>query len=444
MAIASDAELARLAALQSYKVLDTPAERVFDSIVRLAASISSTPTALISFVDGDRQWFKAKVGLEATQTPRDISFCTHAIGSDDLFIVPDATRDPRFASNPLVTEGPGIRFYAGAPLITLAGQALGTLCVIDYVPRDFTPEEQQALRDLSQYVMAQLELRKRLTQFTQADPARQRTVATVRSAIDKNEFFLHYQPTVDLRTGHIARLEALLRWQSPQRGLFPPLEILPILEESGLIVEVGSWIFRRAAQDYRQWLEQSLEVPRMSLNITALQLQHPDIVMLIEQAMREPGRPPMFLDLEIPEAVLLGSTPEAITRIAEIQQLGVGITVDDLGADEAALHNLARLPIDSVKLDSRLVSEITRSTAHLQRVGAVIDAAHSHGLQVTAKGVETVEQRRLLGSLQCDQIQGCLIAPPAPADEVGAILLSDKTSKAREWGFLLQELVHPG
>jgi GAF domain-containing protein len=240
MAKASDTERARLAALQSYKVLDTPAEKVFDSIAGLAASITGTPTALISFVDGDRQWFKAKVGLEAAQTPRDISFCTHAIGSDDLFIVPDATRDARFAQNPLVTEAPNIRFYAGAPLITLEGHALGTLCVIDYIPRDFTPEEQQALRDLSQYVMAQLELRKRLTQFTQGNPARQRTIATIRNAIDKNEFLLHYQPTVDLRTGHFSHLEALLRWQSPQRGLFSPLEILPILEESGLIVEVGT------------------------------------------------------------------------------------------------------------------------------------------------------------------------------------------------------------
>ncbi|HEY6923100.1 MAG TPA: EAL domain-containing protein, partial [Steroidobacteraceae bacterium] len=262
-------ESTRIAALRSYGILDTPPEKVFDALAQLAASISGTPTALISFVDGQRQWFKARVGMSVHETPRDISFCTHAIGYDDLFIVPDAARDERFARNPLVTQNPRIRFYAGVPLITLEGQALGTLCVIDYVPRELTPEQQQALRDLSRYVMAQLDLRRRLAQFTRDNPVRQKTVASVRRALDENQFALYYQPTVDARNGHIAGLEAVLRWQCPERGLIGPKGFLPMLEDSGLIVEVGAWMLHQAARDYRDWLANGVTAPRIAVNVSS-------------------------------------------------------------------------------------------------------------------------------------------------------------------------------
>ena len=419
MSTTSNKERARLAALRSYQVLDTPAERVFDSIVRLAASIAGTPTALISFVDGQRQWFKAKVGMDAPETPRDISFCTHAIETEEVLVVPDATKDARFAANPLVTDTPGIRFYAGAPLITLEGQALGTLCVIDYVPRNFTAEEEQALRDLSQFVMAQLEIRRRLAQFTRGDRARQETIATITDAIENNELCLHYQPTFDLRTRRIDRLEAFIRWQSPQRGLIEAAQLLPILESSGLIIEIGRWVLEQAARDYRRWLAQNLHVPRVSVNLSTLQLQHPDIVPMLGQVSRPNGATPMFMDVEIKEATLVGSTPEMIARLYEIQQKGIGVIVDDLGSTPAGLQDLARAPVDAVKLDSSLATSITSSPDSMQRVADLITRAHGHGLQVIAKGVETPEQRRLLDSLSCDQIQGSLVAMPTPAADIG-------------------------
>ena len=153
-------EVQRIKVLWQYEILDTVPEEVFDDLTELAARICEAPIALITLVDEDRQWFKSKVGVTINETSRDISFCGHAITQSDLFIIPDATRDKRFAQNPLVTSDPKIRFYAGAPLITPDGHALGTLCVIDKVPRELSIDQKQALRVLARHVMTQLELRR--------------------------------------------------------------------------------------------------------------------------------------------------------------------------------------------------------------------------------------------------------------------------------------------
>ena len=156
----SQEESKRLAVLHGYGLLDTNFEERYDRLTRLASCILGTPIALISLVDENRQWFKAAFGLNFRETPRDISFCTHAIQGTEVFVVPDARKDDRFSKNPLVTADPGIRFYAGAPLIGFKGQAIGTLCVIDRKPRsEFTTEQRQALRDLADTLVDILDLR---------------------------------------------------------------------------------------------------------------------------------------------------------------------------------------------------------------------------------------------------------------------------------------------
>lgn len=168
-------EKKRLQVLWQYDVLDTVPEEMFDDLTELAARICEAPIALISLVDENRQWFKSKVGITVNETTRDISFCSHAIEQDGLFIIPDATKDKRFSHNPLVTSDPKIRFYAGAPLITPDGHALGTLCVIDKVPRELRPEQQQALRVLARHVMTQLEIRRHSGELADAHKAREAT-----------------------------------------------------------------------------------------------------------------------------------------------------------------------------------------------------------------------------------------------------------------------------
>ena len=158
----------RLKQLQELNILDTPAEKDFDDVTLLASQICGTPVSLISLVDSDRQWFKSKVGLQLDSTSRDLAFCGYTITGKDLFVVPDAKADERFADNPLVTGDLNIRFYAGAPLLTPEGNALGSLCIIDNKPRQLTDEQKNALRALSRQVMAQLQLKRTVSRLSEA------------------------------------------------------------------------------------------------------------------------------------------------------------------------------------------------------------------------------------------------------------------------------------
>ena len=153
-------ELSRLEELRRLDVLDTFEEQAYDDITRMAADICGTPIALISLIDENRQWFKSRVGLQVSETPRELAFCAHAIKAPrEPLVVPDATKDPRFVNNELVTGNPGIRFYAGAPLVTSSGHALGTVCVIDREPRDISPAQLEQLQFLAQQVVVMLETR---------------------------------------------------------------------------------------------------------------------------------------------------------------------------------------------------------------------------------------------------------------------------------------------
>jgi anti-sigma regulatory factor (Ser/Thr protein kinase) len=183
-------ENARLQALRRYKILDTDPEKAFDDLTILASHICETPIALITLIDSERQWFKSKVGVSLSETPREISFCARAIQQSDLFVIPDASKDPRFSSNPFVVSDPKIRFYAGAPFTSSDGHPLGTLCVVDMVPRQLTPSQEAALLALSRQVQAQFELRRNLIELRaslderdHAEAARDRNLVELQNAL---------------------------------------------------------------------------------------------------------------------------------------------------------------------------------------------------------------------------------------------------------------------
>jgi anti-sigma regulatory factor (Ser/Thr protein kinase) len=193
-------EQGRLRALRSYKILDTDPEKSFDDLTILASHICETPIALISLIDSERQWFKSHVGVELSETPRELAFCDRAIEQSDLFIVPDATKDPRFSSNPFVVSEPKIRFYAGAPFKSSDGFTLGTLCVIDMVPRQLTAGQQNALLALSRQVQAQFELRKNLIELRAALQERDK------AETERDQTVVELQQALE----HVSRLSGLL------------------------------------------------------------------------------------------------------------------------------------------------------------------------------------------------------------------------------------------
>jgi two-component system NtrC family sensor kinase len=183
---------ARVAALEKYAILDTEPEQAFDDLTLLASYVCKTPIALISLVDEDRQWFKSKIGMSVSETPREVAFCSVAIQQSDVMVVPDTLKDERFRNNPFVIADPRIRFYAGAPLITEEGYALGTLCVVDQKPREFGADQKEALQALSRLVVAQLEFRRNLillkealTDRTQTEHEREREIVKLQQTLTR-------------------------------------------------------------------------------------------------------------------------------------------------------------------------------------------------------------------------------------------------------------------
>jgi diguanylate cyclase (GGDEF)-like protein/PAS domain S-box-containing protein len=243
----------------------------------------------------------------------------------------------------------------------------------------------------------------------------------LRHALENNEFVLHYQPKVDVETRRIVGVEALMRWQSPDLGLVAPLRFIPLLEETGMILDVGAWALRRAALDHQQWLEQGLMAPRVAVNVSAIQLRHRDFVDVVKDALRQSGDSPA-IDIEITESVIMGDIADTIDKLRTIHDMGLNIAIDDFGTGYSSLAYLAKLPVHSLKIDRSFIMTMTDETDTMTLVSTIISLAHSLRLKVCAEGVESENQANFLRLLRCNEMQGYLISRPVPEGELRALL----------------------
>lgn len=597
-------ELRRLQSLRALDILDSAPEATFDTLTDVAARVLGMPIALISLVDERRQWFKARHGLEVVETSRAVSFCAHALGSAELLVVEDARLDPRFADNPLVVGEPRVCFYAGAPLCLPGGEVLGTLCVIDQVPRQLDATQRMVLQVLARHVVIEFELRRqvddlvaemehrrqaeqRYMQLATRDPltglpnraalldrlqlavrAAARTgeglaflfidldrfkyindtlghaagdellqtvanrlrhsvreVDTVarlggdefaivlqgvhdgdaarrvaekllaslavpvahgaesihvgaslgialypdhgdnpdalmrhadlamyqakrdgacgyrlyepafdlatrsrlaieqdlRQALGRGELVLHYQPQLDLARGTLTGIEALVRWQHPQQGLVPPGRFIALAEEIGLIVDIGGWVLDEATRQLAHMRAAGFRVPRVSVNVSALQLL-PDLLTRAASSLRDAGLAPTDLELEITETAITADGPLVLELLSDLRSLGVGVAVDDFGVGYSSLAMLRRLPISTLKIDRSFIQELASNRQDATITRAVIDLAQGLELRLVAEGIETTEQHSILSSLGCPEAQGYLFSPPLAAPDLMAWL----------------------
>ena len=575
-------EADRLAALVDLGILDTEPEKEFDRLVQLASAICRAPMGTITFIDSQRQWVKSRVGVDVTATPRDLAFCAYTIVEPDRMLeVQDAETDPRFVTNLFGPDLPPVRFYAGYPLQTRQGSAVGTLCVMDVVPRTLTAGQREALVKLAYTVSTQLTMRRELRIATQSDRLtglpnwfhfesqfdrskarcgvlvliRLKTVGQITSAhgfrtadamlkqaaqrlrsclkddasvgrvkrglfvmyfpeldpeefrkttaaaisaclcepynidslalvcpvhlgvavhpddgtglddlvtaadgalqvaierdepfmfFDKtvdnqlsrhyrlepqlrrglrlNEFVNYYQPKIDLATGTIAGVEALIRWNHPERGLVSPMEFIPALELTGLIAEAGGQVIRRAISDWWKWRAAGLDAPRIAVNVAAEQLRSNNFVAGLQAALAAVDGNPAALSIEVTESILITNMERAIEILSEVRSLGIPVAIDDFGTGYSSLAYLVTLPIDELKVDRAFIRKLTTDPAYRGIVDTCITLAHSLKLKVVAEGVETEEQAQALRELNCDQAQGFLYSKPVPADELARML----------------------
>ena len=239
----------------------------------------------------------------------------------------------------------------------------------------------------------------------------------LRRALDEHQFVLHYQPKVSLASNRVTGIEALIRWNDPRTGLVPPGKFIPILEETGLILEVGRWALRQAQADYLRWRAAGLAAVRVAVNVSPLQLRHRDFIADIEKLVGVEAGAAAGLELEITESLVMEDVKGSISSLRALRSLGVTIAIDDFGTGFSSLSYLARLPVDTLKIDRSFIIDMTASPEGLSLVATIINLAHSLKLSVVAEGVETDEQARLLRLLGCDEMQGFLFSKPVPADE---------------------------
>jgi EAL domain-containing protein (putative c-di-GMP-specific phosphodiesterase class I) len=278
----------------------------------------------------------------------------------------------------------------------------------------------QAGRNAFQFFTAEINQRTR---------ARAQLGVELRRALERDEYTLAYQPKIDLATGRTIGAEALLRWHHPERGTVAPVEFIPVLEESGLIVPVGEWVLARACRDLKAWQSSGRQVMPVAVNLSARQFRQQDLEGRIRSIVDAAGIEPSLIELEITESQLMHDPEHASKVLRALGKAGLRVAIDDFGTGYSSLAYLTRFPLASLKIDRSFVSHALTDKADATIVRSIVDMAHTLGFTVVAEGVESGPQAAFLRDLGCEQAQGFLFARPMPAAAFTAHIAEDQRPK---------------
>jgi EAL domain-containing protein (putative c-di-GMP-specific phosphodiesterase class I) len=427
-------EDARLAALLSTGILDTPPEPSYDALTRLAAEYFRADAVGLVFADESRVWVKSHWGKHILEFPRLNSIFDTVLANDGPVIASKLSKHALFDGNLPILNIDGVTFLASVPVRSFTAKILGVLTIFCYEPRyGFSPDELHMLQSLADMAASQLELRRlRKCLAANESPKPQHAVVPavwpsaddLRQALDKQQFVLYYQPEVELSTRRIVGLEALIRWQHPERGLVPPMEFIPFAEESGLILPIGDWGLEQACKQIQAWsredpLNNSL---RVGVNLSARQFSRQGLADHVKVLLFQFGIRPRQLGLEMTESSLIPNLRIALEVLGNLRRLGVSLLLDDFGTGYSSLNHLHSFPFDVLKIDRSFVDRMNQGDPPLQIVRTIIELARVLGLDVIAEGIETREQYRSLRRLGCRFGQGYLFARPMSAEAVTELL----------------------
>ena len=430
-------EDARLAALMAAGILDTAPEPAYDTITRLAAEYFHADSARLGFADESRVWIKSYWGQVVRELPRKDSIFDLVLAENGPVVVPDISRHPYREKLTARLKLYRETSFASVPVRSFDGRILGALSVFSRKPsQTMQPEAIRSLEGLADMVSSQLELRRLRNTLMEGKKGQRRAhhaavvnqdwprPADLRHALDHRQFVLYYQPEVDLVTRKIVGLEALIRWVHPERGLVPPMDFIPLAEESGMILPIGDWGIEEACNQIQKWChEDPLHTSmRVGVNLSASQFSREGLADHVESLLVQSGISSRQLGLEMTESSIIPNMGTAMGVLGSLRRLGVSLLMDDFGTGYSSLSYLHSFPFDVLKIDRSFVSRMTEGDQPLQIVRTIIELARVLGMDVVAEGIETHEQYRLLREMGCRFGQGFLFARPMSAEAVTQLL----------------------